>query len=182
VARDNLRKCERLVELDGRLGAILLGEAKPKDAAETIEFAWLCQRYKHRNATATRLYEEAFAAEPELAADMQAQHRYNAACAAVTAAAGQGEDAASLNEAQRARLRRQALDWLRADLVFWRDQFDAASNIENARSVLRHWQQDTDLTEARVEESLSKLPEAEQESWRKLWADVAEVLKVGIKE
>jgi hypothetical protein len=43
-------------------------------------------------------------------------HRYNAACAAALAACGQGKDSAKRDAQERARLRRQALDWLREGL------------------------------------------------------------------
>jgi hypothetical protein len=37
---------------------------------------------------------------------------------------------------------------------------------------MRHWQQDSDLAGVRDAGALAKLPQAEQEDWRKLWADV----------
>ena len=65
------------------------------DPGETIALATMCQQpTKKRDAAAARLYADAFAAEPKLAADLQQQHRYNAACSAALAAAGEGEDAA----------------------------------------------------------------------------------------
>jgi hypothetical protein len=42
------------------------------------------------------------------------QYRYNAACCAALAAGGQGKDADKLDDKERARLREQACDWLRA--------------------------------------------------------------------
>jgi len=41
---------------------------------------------------------------------------------------------------------------------------------------MQHWQQDTDFTNVRGD-ALAKLPEAERNEWRKLWEDVAELLK-----
>ena len=52
--------------------------------------------------------------EPKLADNLAAVHRYNAACAAALAACGQGNDADNLDGKECARLRGQALDWLRA--------------------------------------------------------------------
>jgi hypothetical protein len=43
--------------------------------------------------------------------------------------------------------------------------------------ALRHWQTDPDLAGVRDKEALAALPEAEQEAWRKLWADMEELLK-----
>ena len=52
-----------------------------------------------------------------------------------------------------------------------------------AVQALRHWQTDPDLAGLRDKESLATLPEAEQEAWRKLWADVADLLtRVGEKK
>ena len=45
------------------------------------------------NCAAARFYEEAFAAQPKLADDLGAAHRYNAACAAALAGCGQSKDA-----------------------------------------------------------------------------------------
>jgi hypothetical protein len=64
------------------------------------------------------------AGEPGLAEDLNAQHRYNAARAAALAGCGAGEDAAHLTDSDRAGLRKQALDWLRADLEAWRKILD----------------------------------------------------------
>ena len=36
---------------------------------------------------------------------------------------------------------------------------------------MQHWQKDADLASVRAD-ALAKLPEAERDGWRKLWADV----------
>jgi len=45
------------------------------------------------------------------------------------------------------------------------------------RATFEHWQRDTDLASVRDAGALQKLTAQEQEAWRKLWADVAELLK-----
>src|SRR5262249_11689837 len=75
-----VRRCERLVELDGQLPGFLAGTTTPFSPGERIELAGLCT-LKRLHRAAARFYEEAFAAAPELAADLGAAHRYNAACA-----------------------------------------------------------------------------------------------------
>jgi hypothetical protein len=106
--------------------------------------------------------------------DLNSGNRYNAACAAALAAAGQGEDAAKLDDAEKARLRKQADEWLRADLSAYAKLI--ASGKPDARALvqqrLQHWQQDADLAGIRDANALAKLPETERENWRKLWADV----------
>jgi hypothetical protein len=82
-----LRGCEALLALEARLPAVLRGEARPGDAAERLRFAEVCH-LKKRYADAASLFEKAFADKPQLADDMQAAHRYNAACAAALAGGG----------------------------------------------------------------------------------------------
>jgi hypothetical protein len=174
-----LRDCERLVELDGKLAAILSGHKQPADTAERLALAQLCQRpCKQLNHAASRFYTEAFAAEPGLAENLNMPHRYNAACAAALAAAGQGKDADRLDNKERVRLRRQALDGLRADLARWTKQLsDGPPQLRLAcQQTLEHWQQDRDFASVRGETALAKLPADEQPGWRQLWAEVDKTL------
>ncbi len=53
------------------------------------------------------LYSAAFSDDPKLADDLSAGFRYDAACFAALAAAGQGEDAGKLDEKERTRLRNE---------------------------------------------------------------------------
>jgi serine/threonine protein kinase/tetratricopeptide (TPR) repeat protein len=179
-----VREAERLIRLDGKLSKVLSGDSQPADAAERLQLAWLCQRpYKQLDAAAARLFGEAFAAEPKRADDLRAGHRYNAACAAARAGCGQSKDAAGLGEQERARLRRQALDWLRADLAAWGERLDGQTDPAPA-AVLRkmaHWQQDTDFAGVRGAEALAGLPEAERRPWRQLWADVEALLQRAVE-
>src|SRR5262249_56526122 len=102
-----------------RLIAVLQGKAQPMDAGERLDLAWVALRpSRGQYAAAARLYAEAFAAK-DARADLLARHRYNAACASALAAAGKGEGAAQLTDKERARLRGQALGWLKADLTAW---------------------------------------------------------------
>jgi hypothetical protein len=122
---------------------------------------------------AFRFYRDAFAEQPALANDLQEQHRYNAACAAALAGCGQGEDADQTDDKERARLRQQALEWLRADLEA-RGKF-LEKEPDKVRPVLvktmQHWQQDKDFAGVRGD-GLRKLPEAERQEWERLWQDV----------
>jgi tetratricopeptide (TPR) repeat protein len=172
-----VQECERLIELDSRLPAVMGGETILASAAENIDFANLCRR-KHLYVAAARFSLQALTAQPDLADDLEHWHRYNAACYAALAGCGKGEDAAALNESQRASWRRQALDWLRADLAHWTKQ--AASSSPQAASTVRrelaHWQRDPDLSGVRSAKALAALPEAERDAWDKLWKDVESTL------
>src|SRR5262249_44767480 len=111
-----VRQCERLLGLDKRLAGVLENRTKDISPRERIDFAILCQRYKGLHVAATRLYAEAFDAEPKLAENLRASHRYDAACSAALAAAKKGKDALHLDDVERAKLRTQCHTWLRADL------------------------------------------------------------------
>ena len=173
---------ERMVGLEKKLPAVLRGEVEPADAAEKALFAQLCQQGNRRfYAASARLYTEAFVANPKLLDDIRSQYRYNAACAAALAGAGQGEDAAKSDAGARAAWRKRALDWLRADLAFW-DKVAGAGPAQatTVRLYLTRWQNDSKLASVRDVGAVATLPADEQDAFRKLWDDVRKLLaKVG---
>jgi hypothetical protein len=172
-----VREVEGLVEMEALLPVIDRGEAAPASATRCLEFARLV-RYKRRPAAAVRLCQEAFADEPALAEDLGAAHRYYAAASAAQAGCGHGEDAAKLDDPERARLRQQALTWLRADLALRSRQRtgDNPKERAKARAALQSWRHDPDLADVRRPEALARLPREEREAWQKLWADVDALL------
>jgi tetratricopeptide (TPR) repeat protein len=178
-AVQQLRRCQELLALDRKLTTLLQGTGKPDGPAEGLGFADLCVRYKKRYAAAARFYADAFAAHPKVAEDLQAGHRYNAACAAALAGCGQGKDATRLEAKEKTQLRGQALTWLRADLALRGKQLTGGKppDRQPAGQALRHWQKDPDLASVRNPKALAKLPEAERKEWEKLWAEVNAVLK-----
>jgi serine/threonine-protein kinase len=170
-----VKECERLLELEPKLPALLGGKEAPANPAERADYARLCHK-RRLYASAARLYREALTANPSLASAANG-FRYDAACAAAQAGRGAGEDAAKLSDAERAGLRRQALDWLRADLDAWRGLL--ARGPDQAPVVARkmgHWLGDGDFNSVRGAEALARLPEDERQAWRQLWADVADTL------
>jgi serine/threonine-protein kinase len=175
---DWVQQCEGLAAADKKLSAVLSGQAEPANAAEGLALGQLCQQHKHRHAAAVRFYANAFAADPRLAADLRQPHRYNAACSAALAAAGEGEDAKNLPDKVRVMMRRQALDWLRADLALWAKVAGRAEPAakQAVRQTLTHWRQDTDLASVRDRAALDRLPDDERQQWRALWSDVAALL------
>ncbi len=114
-----------------------------------------------------------------LADDLNSFRRYNAACHAALATAGQGTDADKLDDKERAGLRKQTLEWLRADLDLWSKRLADAKPPDRQAllQVLKHWQEDTNLSGVRDAKALEKLSADEREACEKLWADVAELLK-----
>jgi serine/threonine protein kinase/Flp pilus assembly protein TadD len=175
-----VRQCQRLAELDEKLPAFLSGKATPASPAEQIEMARLCT-LKRLGGAAARCYAEAFAAQPALADDLSTGDRYNAARAAALAGCGQGQDATGLGDKERARLRQQALGWLRADLEALRRLRDKGPDETGSRAAvagnLRHWLEAPAFAGVRGPEALARLPEAERPPWQKLWKDVADLLR-----
>ncbi|HLN26280.1 MAG TPA: tetratricopeptide repeat protein [Gemmataceae bacterium] len=169
---------ERLVRLEAKLADVLAGKTTPTDNRERLGLGEVCG-LQRRHVAAARLYADAFSADPKLADDLKAGHRYNAACFAALAAAGQGTDAGKLDDQEHRRLRQQALAWLRADLDLWSKRLEGGKPEDRqvVRNTLDHWQRDSDLAGVRETDALKKLSAAELEAWRKLWGDVAEVLK-----
>jgi serine/threonine-protein kinase len=168
---------EQQASLAARLPAVLAGRIKPVDAAEALGFAQVCYAKEFHGASA-RFWTEAFRAQPKLAEAMQAENRYNAACAAALAGCRRGKDDPSLDEAAKARWRKQAIDWLQADLGAWLKSLDKAT--PQARQAilqtLQHWKADPDLAGLRVPTALAKLPEDERKACRALWAEVDALL------
>jgi tetratricopeptide (TPR) repeat protein len=174
-----LRDVEQMAELEEKLVKILQGQAKPSGSAERVALAQMCQECKKLYFTSFRFYVEVFADQPQLADDLHGQHRYNAACTAALAGCGQGEDAGKVDDAERARLRRHALEWLRADLARYAEFLDKGPDQARAAvsKTLQHWRQDTDLMGVRGAEALAKFSDAERTEWSKLWQDVARLAK-----
>jgi hypothetical protein len=169
-----LRQAEHLARLDDRLPDVLAGKDHPKDAAERLGFARVCQLHLQNYAVATCFYSDAFAGEPRLADDLDAQHRYNAACAAALAAAGLGKDAGKLDAKERGILRQKALAWLRADLKAYRQRLEKSADRSGPMIAqrMRQWLQATDLAGVRAPEALARLPEAERAPWQQFWQEV----------
>lgn len=171
---------ERLVALHKELPATLSGQRAPADAAEAVALAWMCQQpYQKRYAASARLYAEAFAAEPKVATYIGAHHRYNAACSAALAAAGQGQDARALPDKVTTMFRRWAIRWLREDLSSYAQVVERNNRDRNKaiQRFLAHWRSDADLASVRDEATLDRLPEGERDAWRALWRDVDELAK-----
>jgi tetratricopeptide (TPR) repeat protein len=96
--------------------------------------------------------------------------RYQAACAVVQAVAGQRLVDARGGESERAGKRRQALDWLRANL-------ELTAKLRNDGKILG-WTLDGSLSDpalasVRDPAALARLPDAERELWQRLWTDVS---------
>jgi len=171
-----VREAEQLLALEPQLPASVKGEKKPRDASELLLLLRLCW-IKEQYLGAAQIYAHSFAANPRLTEDVTAEYRYDAARYAVRAAAGLG-DGAGLDEKERTRWRKQALDWLRADLAGWRKLLESGSEDDRAlaQERLRWWQEDPKLAGLRDPKALATLPAEERKACQQLWAGVAESL------
>jgi Flp pilus assembly protein TadD len=178
-SREWVRAVERMVELEKKLPALFQGKASPANARDAIDLARMCRQFKKRHVAAARLYSDAIAAEPKLTADLEQQHRYNAACSAALAAAGEGEDARRLPDKVVTMFRRWALVWLRDDLTACAklaERNDPAVK-QTIQQQLAQWRRVPDLASVRDQPALDRLPENERTAWQKLWRDVDELAK-----
>jgi tetratricopeptide (TPR) repeat protein len=146
--------------------AVLRGQAK-LDPADRVPFAHLCFVQK-KYASAARFFAEAFADQPALADDREAAHRRTASAAAVRAGLGHGPEGKDLPEAERARHRRRAYDWLAGELAGLEKQMAKAPEAEffAIQDYLRGW--GGDVFDDR-EFDFGALPAGEREQWQRLW-------------
>jgi serine/threonine-protein kinase len=186
VASQTLQDCDRWLQLEQKLPGVLAKKVVPTNNAERLEYAMLCG-LKRLYAGAACLYEDAFAADPKVAEDLESTHRYDlesthryaAACCAVLAASNQSADGKKLDEGERARWRKSAREWLRADLAARSRQLEHSvpAGREDVHKNLQQWLRDKDLASIRDKDAVAKLPIDEREACQKLWADVAELLQ-----
>jgi serine/threonine-protein kinase len=182
------------------LSAFLQGTYQPEDNDERIALLGICQS-RGLTAAAARLYASAFAADPGLASQMTAEClrrstqgfelspdrtevfnaacRYHAARCSALAGSGLGKDGDKLSEAERARMRQQAREWLRADMAMWAAKLGGDSPFERsiAKRILTNWQADPDLSGLREPQALDDLSADERKDCLALWHDVRALLK-----
>ncbi len=193
-----LREAETLILPN--LSAFLQGEYQPLDNDERLALVGICQ-FQGLNHAAARLYADACASNPAWAEDLTSECRYRAAlgdkqpvgrleelatecrypaarCAAL-AGCGLGKDGAKVSEAERTRWRKQARDWLQADLAVWAKTLDSGSQAACVlvKKTLTHWQTDPDLAGLREHGALDKLSTNERKECLALWNEVGAVLK-----
>ena len=154
------------------LPAFLEGTYQPRNNDERLAMLGVCQ-FEGRWSKAAHLYQEAFEADPKLAEGQYAQDHFAAACFAALAGSGSGKDGTNVGELECAHWRRQARDWLRADLTSMEKLLD--SNVPRSRqylqSTLSRWAATSDLAGLRDPAELEKLPPFERQECRSFWSD-----------
>jgi serine/threonine protein kinase/Flp pilus assembly protein TadD len=168
-----LRDAARLAELDGLFAAVLRGEPPPTEPNDFFGVCEFAVSWKKLPATAARLYSQGLEKLP-LTREFKSLQLYNGACAACLAAAGKGQDALELDDRERARLRGQALHWLRAALATEKEGGEKADTAGRAAVCKRveHWLVDADLAALRDPAVLAGLPAEERDGCLRFWGDV----------
>jgi eukaryotic-like serine/threonine-protein kinase len=180
------------------LSAFLEGKHQPQSNDERLALVAICQ-VQGLYGVCAQLYADAFAADPNFAeastADclrrsameverfdrifvLKAEPRYLAARCAALASCGLGEDGPKLNGAQRTKWRKQAREWLQADLSAWTKSLESDSGMSRdlAKEMLTLWHAEQDLAALRGADQLEKLSAVEREEWTALWNQVGTTL------
>jgi tetratricopeptide (TPR) repeat protein len=173
--RRQLQLRDSLLAVEANLPAILAGKERPADVPTQRALAEWCLKHKRLTSTAAGFYASALAAQPSLADDREAGHRFNAACAAGLAGCGVGGDAAQREDRRRAELRQQALDWLTAEDDAWAERYRVGKPGDRTVAVqaVHSWQRNEDLAGVRDEQALARLLPGERRDWETLWSKVA---------
>lgn len=162
-----------------RLPAVLAGDEQPRDTAERLTFAKLCYR-RSQHIAAVGFWEQALKDDPALSKDRQADHRVEAASAALMAAAGHDKTNPAPDATERSALRAKAHSWLTAELNDW-TAFLPTVPAEARPGIIRNlsfWQANKHL--ASVSEPYESLSENERVQWRAFWESYNRVLKTDI--
>jgi tetratricopeptide (TPR) repeat protein len=169
--------CERFRKLQPRLHGLRTGQDQPANNEERLDFAELCrQPFVRCYVLAAHLYAEAFRNDPTVAENLRSGLRTAAAIAAVRASCGQGRDADALDDEAKAKLRRQSLEWLQADLARWRQWADRPQLRTFLMQALRYWLRTDGLAGVREPAALARLPAEERRAWQKLWQKIESML------
>jgi len=179
--------------------AFLQGTYQPQDNDERIALVGICQ-FQGRGCAAARLFADAFATDPALeealvstcragaslgdrqlvgrTEELATECRYPAARCAALAGCGLGMDGTDIGEAERSRWRKQARDWLRADLLMWETTLQEGSPAarELIRTLLTYWQSESDLAGLREPGALERFSAEERQECVSLWRDVTALL------
>jgi serine/threonine-protein kinase len=159
------------------LPAFLQGTYQPQENDERLALLGVCQS-RGLHAAAARLYADAFAADRALAENSALECRCHAARCAAMAGCGLGEDGAALSGEERTRWRRQAREWLQADLAVRAKVLDGGSRAARIqlRNMLTQWQADPGLAGLRDPGALEQWSTDERKECRALWDEVSAVL------
>ena len=151
--------------LDARLREVLNG-TRGNSGTERIQLARRAmERLDYESAL--KLLSEALQDEPALVKNRQVLPGYLEACLALRMAAALPEERSS----QGAQLRQRARDRLQQELEHWREV--GPELTDERRFALNRWRTEPALIPVLRPAELARLPAAEQQSWRELFAAAA---------
>jgi tetratricopeptide (TPR) repeat protein len=182
MSKLHIRGAEHEDRLLPKLQGWLQGKVRPGDALDLTVLGFLAAHRLGRFDATVQLFARSFAERPgfaEATVDFpSARPRYFGACCAAEASRGAG-DAARLNEDERGQRRQQALTWLRQELAYWDKQIAEKAPAAPVRAyhALNYWRLDGWLAGVRDPRITATFPPAERDACRKLWDDVATVLR-----
>jgi len=157
---------KRLVRMEERLPLLIRGAASPTDPREWIDAARIMGG-RGDAFLSNVFWGLAFSLKPELAHDLDAGYRREAARAAARAGCCPKPGGAKGNPML---LRGQALAWLKADLEAWGERIArGGDDARRARRAIQCARYHRDFAEVRGEAAIVRMPEPEREAWRELW-------------
>ncbi len=168
-----------MAEHEPAFAAYRAGTYRPTEIKEILALARLCSwRSRKLYSAATDLYKLAFKADPALAENLDLGDRYNAASVAAAAGTGLGADAQSLADADRRKLREQAVAWLRADLKLRERQIERSPDKRaQIQAVLKYWLKDKNLNRLLDASAIADLPDDERTSLKALRSDLDRLIQ-----
>jgi hypothetical protein len=150
----------------------------PAPPAELAELAAYCRRELEFEASAARLYAWAFAADPRLREDRSRRRRFDAACAALRAGQGLGNDAYRTGKEHRRALAQQGLSWLKAELAdIARLARGGPGGRSEARRALLGWEKPLALPGGHEGAAADGLTAQEREAVGRLRAEARALLR-----
>jgi len=156
----------------------VLSGRRTASAADWFAVGEILRKDCGRFADAAHAFDKWMQLDPAGASDVTHGGRYNAACFASRAAAGEGRVFPPLDDAAKAELRQKARTWFADDVAEWRRRCEAAGIVPPDEMVktLARSKEDGDLAPIRDEEFTSKWPEDERKACAALWAEVDALL------
>jgi eukaryotic-like serine/threonine-protein kinase len=181
-----------------RLSDFLENKWQPQDNSERLALLGVCQ-FEARWKPAAQLYADAFASNPNLGEQLIAtgfsrfpwKHatmdpfdvlcsysRFGAArCAALAGCSPDSRDDET-SAAEQVAWQKQAIQWLREDLIVWGTLLENGSALERdvAKQMLTRWTNEPDLSSIRDTAALSEMSADRSAECSELWEKVHEAL------